>query len=157
MAPLYRVAYNVGVRRVLKDLFIYKEQILIYNVSLPWPKPNSDDAGSVACHPMGLSSPVVTQPGIEPGSVVIRLALRCSALDQCTTQHMRFPLYFIISLDTVPWLVPQTEFKMDFSPIYTQYPNMFLEIYWKLNAQVFTPLSQYMLESTFLLQLCLSG
>ena len=33
------------------------------------------------------SLPVVIQPGIEPGSVVIPLALRCSALDCCATQE----------------------------------------------------------------------
>jgi hypothetical protein len=31
------------------------------------------------------SLPVVIQPVIEPGSVVMTLALRCSALDHCTT------------------------------------------------------------------------
>ena len=29
------------------------------------------------------------QPGIEPGSVVMPLALRCSALDRCATQEDR--------------------------------------------------------------------
>ena len=32
---------------------------------------------------MGQSQPIVIQPGIEPGSVVMPLALRCSALDRC--------------------------------------------------------------------------
>ena len=31
--------------------------------------------------------PVVIQPGIEPGSVVTSLALRCSALDRCATRE----------------------------------------------------------------------
>ena len=31
------------------------------------------------------SRPVVLQPGIEPGSVVTPLALRCSVLDRCDT------------------------------------------------------------------------
>ena len=33
------------------------------------------------------SRPVVIQPGIEPGSVVTPLALRCSALDRCATRE----------------------------------------------------------------------
>ena len=33
------------------------------------------------------SRPVVKQPGIEPGSVVTPLALRCSALDRCATRE----------------------------------------------------------------------
>jgi hypothetical protein len=31
--------------------------------------------------------PVVIQPGIEPGSVVTPLALRCGALDRCATRE----------------------------------------------------------------------
>ena len=34
---------------------------------------------------MGL--PIVIQPGIEPGSVVTPVALRCSALDRCSTRE----------------------------------------------------------------------
>ena len=34
------------------------------------------------------SRPVVIQPGIEPGSLVAPLALRCSALDRCSTQEL---------------------------------------------------------------------
>ena len=33
------------------------------------------------------SRPVVIQSGIEPGTVVTPLALRCSALDHCATQE----------------------------------------------------------------------
>jgi hypothetical protein len=33
------------------------------------------------------SQPVVIEPRIEPGSVVMPLALRCSAVDHCTTRE----------------------------------------------------------------------
>ena len=40
------------------------------------------------------SWPVVIQPGIEPGSVVIPLALGHSALDRCSTQESKsFTVY----------------------------------------------------------------
>nr|XP_046214844.1 3-hydroxyanthranilate 3,4-dioxygenase [Oncorhynchus gorbuscha] len=37
---------------------------------------------------MGLPQPDVIQPGFKPGTVVTPLALRCSALDPCTTQEL---------------------------------------------------------------------
>ena len=49
-----------------------EEQILIYNDSLPRPNPNPGDAGPSVRHPKGLPiTPVVIQPGIKPGSVVM--------------------------------------------------------------------------------------
>jgi hypothetical protein len=47
--------------------------------------PNPDNAGPIVRCPMGL--PLNIGPGIEPGSVVTPLALRCSALDHCATQE----------------------------------------------------------------------
>ena len=56
------------------------------------------------------SRPVVIQPGIDPGPVVTPLALRCSALDCCTTRepiHSIFPIFPISckvrSLLSSPW------------------------------------------------------
>jgi hypothetical protein len=39
------------------------------------------------------SQPVVIQHGIEPGSVVMSLALRCSALDCCATREPKISEY----------------------------------------------------------------
>ena len=44
------------------------------------------------------SQPVVIQPGIEPGSVVMPLALRCSALDRCATRE---PHAYIADIEVV--------------------------------------------------------
>jgi hypothetical protein len=40
------------------------------------------------------SQPDVIQPGFEPGTVVIPLALRCRALDRCTSSDPN--LYFFV-------------------------------------------------------------
>ena len=42
---------------------------------------------SQLCVALWDSQPVVIRLGIEPGSVVTHLALRCSALDRCATQE----------------------------------------------------------------------
>ena len=44
------------------------------------PSPNPDDAGPIVHHPMGLLDS-------NPESLVAQLALRCSALDHCTTRE----------------------------------------------------------------------
>ena len=69
---------------------MYRQSLSIYNDSRPNPSPNPspnpDDAGRIVRRPMELSiTTVVIQARIEPGSVVTPLALRCSALDHCTT------------------------------------------------------------------------
>ena len=38
------------------------------------------------------SRPVVIKPGIEPGSVVTPLALKCSALDRCATREPKMTI-----------------------------------------------------------------
>jgi hypothetical protein len=50
------------------------------------------------------SQPAVIQPGIEPGSVVTPLALRCSALDHCATwsDSILFPLTQCIEKNVNP-------------------------------------------------------
>ena len=46
------------------------------------------------------SRPVVIQPGIEPGSVVTPLALRCSALDQiCIAKLQQQGNYYCSPID----------------------------------------------------------
>ena len=63
--------------------------MFIYNDNLPRPNPplTRTTLGQL-CSALwdSRSRPEVIQPGIEPGSVVTPLALRCSALDSCTTQ-----------------------------------------------------------------------
>ena len=39
--------------------------------------------------------PAATQPGIEPGSVVMPQALRCSALDRCTTWEAQPKVFYL--------------------------------------------------------------
>ena len=66
---------------------VIQEQILCYNASLPRPHPNPDDAGPIVSSPMGFPITACCEPGIEPGSVLMPPALRCSALDRCATRE----------------------------------------------------------------------
>ena len=50
-----------------------------------------------------LSRLVVIQPGIEPGSVVKPLALRCSALDCCATQKPFDSFMVMTEVELVEW------------------------------------------------------
>ena len=52
------------------------------------PSANLDDAGPIVHHPMGL--PAATEPGLEPGSLVAQLTLRCSVLAHCTSREAHY-------------------------------------------------------------------
>jgi hypothetical protein len=67
-----------------------KNKFLFYNDGLARPNPRIITRMTLdqLCATLSdsQSQPVVIQPGIEPGSIVTPLALRCSALDRCATR-----------------------------------------------------------------------